>query len=100
MQSNYSKLPNIMSVADAQAFAARSYTPSAHWLVYRGTTYAASKHGGSNSGAFVETRSLSANTQLHYRGTTYIIGASVSNPAQLERMAKQQLIYRGATYLV
>lgn len=100
MQSNYSELPNVMSVADAKAFAARSYTPSAHWLIYRGTTYATPKHHESNSGPVAETRSLSVNTELHYRGTTYITGAPVIIPPQSNRVAKQQLIYRGATYLV
>lgn len=100
MQSNYSDLPNVMSVADAKTFANQPRTDAAHILAYRGATYTVPKQSDTNSVQVTAKRLLPVNTTLHYRGTAYTIGTSASNSARSPRLTKQQLIYRGATYEV
>ncbi len=98
MQSNYSELPNVMSVADAKAFAAQQQAASQPVLVYRGATYTLLKQY-ERTDQMTEGRSRPAGTQLHYRGASYTVGVAENRPSQASRVASQSLIYRGATYI-
>ena len=96
MQSNYSDLPTVMSVADAKTFAAQWQETSEHLLVYRGATYPVPKHQIVQA---AEPRSLSTGTQLRYRGSSYTLETTNHHPMQSSQVSSQSLVYRGIPYI-
>lgn len=104
MQSNYSDLPHVMSVADAKTFATQRQETSEHLLVYRGANYTVPKQqvvqdAVSQSLRNLQNGPLSTGTQLHYRGASYTLGTTNHHPMEPSRVTSQSLKYRGITYI-
>jgi len=97
MQANYSELPNVVSVADAQRVT-QPETTSMHLLAYRGATYAKSEVGQMSTSQIATLRSLPSSVQLKYRGTTYKMNETAGISSTFQQTVNQKLTYRGVNY--
>ncbi len=98
MQSNYSELPNVISMTNAKTFTTQRQSISERLLVYRGATYHILQQRVNNADQEQARLAQLVGKRLMYRGATYeIFPASLLEVIVPKTM--RQLIYRGTTYL-